>query len=223
MVNFHFGLPSVEWIRALQGAGIYTLATATSLEEARQIQELGIDAIVAQGIEAGGHRGISNPDVVDEKLSTSVLVRLLVKNMNLSIIAAGGIMDGQGIKAAMELGAAAAQFGTAFILCPESSANEGYRINLKSERAAVTHLTSALLGRPAQGIRNRFINHAALVTGIKPPAYPVAYDAAKQLNAAATKLGNHEFAALWAGQGVPIAREIPATQLFSVLVKELSG
>ncbi|MEX2963384.1 NAD(P)H-dependent flavin oxidoreductase [Microbulbifer sp. TYP-18] len=222
VVSFHFGLPAAEWIDALRDAGIYTLATATSLEEAGQIQERGIDAIVAQGIEAGGHRGIFDPDSVDEQLSTSVLVRLLARNFDLPIIAAGGIMDGQGISAALKLGAAAAQLGTAFILCPESAANQGYRTDLKSERAAVTRLTSTLSGRPARGIRNRFIDHAELATAIKPIAYPVAYDAAKQLNAAAAKLGNHEFAAHWAGQGAPMARELPAAQLVATLVREMS-
>ncbi|WP_413615948.1 NAD(P)H-dependent flavin oxidoreductase [Halomonas cupida] len=220
VVSFHFGLPTVEQVRALQDANIYTLATATSLDEAMQIQQRGIDAIVAQGIEAGGHRGIFNPDAVDEQLSTSVLVRLLVEKLDLPIIAAGGIMDGQGIKAALELGAAAAQLGTAFILCPESAANEGYRSSLKSERAAVTRLTSTLSGRPARGILNRFIDHADLATGVEPAAYPVAYDAAKQLNAAAARLGSHEFAAHWAGQGALMARELTADELMRQLIRE---
>ncbi|QEM82652.1 NAD(P)H-dependent flavin oxidoreductase [Halomonas binhaiensis] len=220
VVSFHFGLPSKERIRALQDAGIYTLATATRLQEARQIQEQGIDAIVAQGIEAGGHRGIFDPDAADEQLSTSVLVRQLVKETDLPVIAAGGIMDGQGIRSALALGAAAAQLGTAFILCPESAANEGYRANLKSPRAGETRLTSALSGRPARGILNRFIRHADSATGTRPAAYPVAYDAAKQLNAAAAKLGNHDFAAHWAGQGATMARELPAAELMRQLVRE---
>ncbi|RII83555.1 nitronate monooxygenase family protein [Neopusillimonas maritima] len=222
VVSFHFGLPSTEQIKALRNLGICTLATATNLEDARRIQARGIDAIVAQGIEAGGHRGLFSTDAIDEKLSTSVLVRLLVKNVNLPIIAAGGIMDGQGIKAALTLGAAAAQLGTAFILCPESAANEGYRAALKSERAASTCLTSAFSGRPARGIRNRFINHAELATAPEPAAYPIAYDAAKQLNAAAANRGNHEFAAHWAGQAALTARELPAAELVATLAQECS-
>lgn len=221
VVSFHFGLPRAEQITALRNLGIYTLATATSLEEAHRIQAHGIDAIVAQGIEAGGHRGIFSTNAVDEQLSTSVLVRLLVRHCNLPIIAAGGIMDGQGIKAALTLGAAAAQLGTAFILCPESAANEGYRTILKSERAASTCLTSAFSGRPARGIRNRFIEHAELAMGPEPAAYPIAYDAAKQLNAAATNRGNHEFSAHWAGQAALLARELPATDLVATLAQEL--
>ncbi|WP_163647699.1 nitronate monooxygenase [Modicisalibacter sp. 'Wilcox'] len=220
VVSFHFGLPPEAWIRALREAGIYTLATATSLQEAREIQARGVDAIVAQGDEAGGHRGCFDPEADDERLSTSVLVRRLVREMALPIVAAGGIMDGQGIRAALALGACAAQLGTAFILCPESAANDGYRATLKSERAGVTRMTTALSGRPARGILNRLIRHADSASGPTPPAYPVAYDAAKRLNAAAAGLGHHDFAAHWAGQGAPLVRELPAGELVSRLLQE---
>lgn len=132
-------------------------------------------------------------------------------------------MDGQGIRAALDLGAAAAQLGTAFILCPESAANASYRANLRSERAAATRLTSVLSGRPARGMVNRLITFGESLGRPVPAAYPVAYDAAKQLNAAAAKLGNHEFAAQWAGQGAPLARELTAAQLVQTLVQELQG
>ncbi|MBB3139385.1 NAD(P)H-dependent flavin oxidoreductase [Halomonas organivorans] len=224
VVSFHFGLPCEARIRALQDAGIYTLATATSPQEARWIQARGIDAIVAQGHEAGGHRGCFDPEANDERLNTSVLVRRLVREMALPIVAAGGIMDGQGIRSALALGASAAQLGTAFILCPESAANEGYRANLRSERAGETRMTTALSGRPARGILNRLIRHADSMTEATPPAYPVAYDAAKRLNAAAAGHGHghghHEFAAHWAGQGAPLARELPAGELVSRLIQE---
>ena len=218
VVSFHFGLPSSERLAALRAAGIRTMATATNLEEALQIERAGIDAIVAQGIEAGGHRGMFDPEASDERLSMAVLVRLLVKRTGLPVIAAGGIMDGAGIRAALDLGAAGAQLGTAFILSPESAANEAYRANLQSERAAVTALTAAVSGRPARGIVNRLIAHGA--SGV-PAAYPVAYDAAKQLHAAAAKAGNHEYAAHWAGQGAPLARALPAADLVQTLVREL--
>ena len=218
VVSFHFGLPSSERLAALRAAGIRTMATATNLQEALLIERAGLDAIVAQGIEAGGHRGMFDPDLTDERLSMAVLVRLLVKRTGLPVIAAGGIMDGAGIKAALDLGAAAAQLGTAFILSPESAANDAYRANLQSERAAVTALTAAVSGRPARGIVNRLIAHGASGT---PAAYPVAYDAAKQLHAAAAKAGNHEYAAHWAGQGAPLARAMPAAELVQALVREL--
>ncbi|MCW8128042.1 NAD(P)H-dependent flavin oxidoreductase [Microbulbifer halophilus] len=220
VVSFHFGLPPADIITALREAGIYTLATATSPQEAALIERAGVDAVVAQGIEAGGHRGIFDPEAEDEKLSTQVLVRWLVRETQLPIIAAGGIMDGYGIRAALDLGASAAQLGTAFILCPESSANLDYRNNLKSERAAETRLTDVLSGRPARGMLNRLITFGEADGSPAPADYPLAYDAAKQLNAAATKQGNSEFAAQWAGQGAPLARELPAADLIARFLAE---
>jgi nitronate monooxygenase len=223
-VSFHFGLPSAERIAAFRQAGVFTMATATNLREAQMIEQAGIDAIVAQGIEAGGHRGMFDPEESDERLSASVLVRLLVKKTNLPIIAAGGIMDGAGIRSALDLGAVAAQLGTAFILCPESSASGAYRANMKSERAGTTRMTAAISGRPARGIVNRIIAHGEASGAPRPAAYPVAYDAAKQLHAAAVaKSDNHEYAPHWAGQGAPLARELPAAELIRQLVDEMKG
>lgn len=222
VVSFHFGLPPRERLAALRQAGIYTMATATNLEEALLIERAGVDAIVAQGIEAGGHRGMFDPDKADERLSTAVLVRLLVRKTGLPIIAAGGVMDGAGIKAALDLGAAAAQLGTAFILCAESSAHPAYRANLRSERAAVTRLTSAISGRPARGIFNRLMSHGEAAGCPRAPAYPLAYDVARQLHTAAATAGNHEFAAHWAGQGAPLAREMPAAELVRTLIDEMA-
>jgi nitronate monooxygenase len=223
VVSFHFGLPGAARIAALRAAGIVTMATATNLHEAVLIERAGVDMIVAQGIEAGGHRGMFDPDAVDERLSTAVLVRLLVKHTALPVIAAGGIMDGVGIRAALDLGAAAAQLGTAFILCPESAANAAYRENLRSARAGTTRLTAALSGRPARGMVNRLITHGEAAGAPLPAAYPVAYDAAKQLHAAAAAAGNHEFAAQWAGQGAPLARALPAADLVKLLSEELAA
>jgi nitronate monooxygenase len=221
VVSFHFGLPSSERLAAFHQAGMFTMATATNLREAALIEQAGVDAIVAQGIEAGGHRGMFEPEETDEHLSTSVLVRLLVKQSRLPIVAAGGIMDGAGVKAALDLGAVAAQLGTAFILCPESSASAAYRANLKSERAQATRLTAVLSGRPARGMVNQLISHGEASGAPQPAAYPVAYDAAKQLHAAAAKAGNHEFAAHWAGQGAPLSREMPAAEMVQRLVGEM--
>ena len=220
-VSFHFGLPPAAYLADLREAGIRTLATATNPREAAVIEAAGIDAIVAQGIEAGGHRGMFDPEAEDERLSTSVLVRLLARQSSLPIIAAGGIMDGAGMRAALDLGAAGVQLGTAFILCPESAANASYRANLKSERAEVTRLTPALSGRPARGMVNRLVRHGDAPGSPRPAAYPVAYDAARQLNAAAMQQGNAEFAAQWAGQGAPLARELPAATLVTTLMQEL--
>jgi nitronate monooxygenase len=221
VVSFHFGIPSADGTACLREAGIYTMATATNLYEAALIERAGIDAIVAQGAEAGGHRGMFNPQTTDECLSTMVLVRLLAKHTTLPIIAAGGIMDGRAVNSMLNLGAIAAQLGTAFVLCPESAANSAYRENLKSQRATQTRLTDVLSGRPARGMVNRLMTSGEAKGSPLPADYPLAYDAVKRLNAAASKLGNNEFAAQWAGQGAPLARELPAAELMRVLMAEM--
>ena len=221
VVSFHFGVPDAQKIAALRDVGVYTMATATCLAEARLIEAAGVDALVAQGVEAGGHRGIFDADGIDEKLSTHVLVNILARESPLPVIAAGGIMNGAGIRSVLDLGADAAQLGTAFLLCPESAANESYRENLrKSSPAAFTCLTKGLSGRPARGLVNEFIQCCEAQDAPSPAAYPLAYDAAKQLNAAAGKKGSAQFAAHWAGQGVPLARELPAHLLVKALEKE---
>lgn len=219
-VSFHFGLPSTGYIQALKTAGITLLASATTLEEARQIEAAGIDFIVAQGYEAGGHRGVFNPEQGDACMGTLALVRLLVKHCRLPVIAAGGIMDGSGIKAVLKLGACAAQMGTAFVLCPESSANAAYRANLKSERALHTAVTTVISGRAARGIVNRMMTALETANAPATPGYPMTYDAGKALIAAANAKGNFEFAAQWAGQAAYLAREMPAAKLVETLVAE---
>lgn len=220
-VSFHFGLPSTDYIQALKTAGITLLASATTLEEARQIEAAGIDFIVAQGYEAGGHRGVFEPEQGDACMGTLSLVRLLVKNCRLPVIAAGGIMDGSGIKAVLKLGACAAQMGTAFVLCPESSANAAYRANLKSGRALHTAVTTVISGRAARGIVNRMMTDLESAGAPPTPGYPMTYDAGKALIAAANARGNFEFAAQWAGQAAYLAREMPAAHLVATLVEEL--
>ena len=223
VVSFHFGLPATEKIAALRNAGITTLATATNLSEALQLERAGVDGIVAQGIEAGGHRGVFDLQTTDEGWSTLVLVQLLTRQIQRPIIAAGGIMTGAGIQAMLDVGAVAAQLGTAFVLCPESAANAGYREVLKSSRAATTRLTSVFSGRPARGIVNRFLTHGEAPGAPPPAAYPLAYDGAKQLSATATSQGIHDFAAHWAGQGAPLARALPAAELVATLMQELNA
>lgn len=219
IVSFHLGLPPQERIDALKQAGITLLASATTLEEGLLAQDAGIDIIVAQGIEAGGHRGVFDP-ACDQGIGTLALVRVLVKHLSRPVIAAGGIMDGAGIAAAMNLGACAAQLGTAFILCPESAANEAYRQMLGSERARHTQVTKVISGRPARGIVNRFMAEVGAPGHPEVPGFGIAYDAGKQLIAAAAKAGNAEFAAHWAGQGAALARAMPAAELVAVLQRE---
>ncbi|MBT9387046.1 nitronate monooxygenase [Pseudooceanicola sp. CBS1P-1] len=221
VVSFHFGLPAPQAVVALREAGITLLATATNLEEARRIQDAGIDGIVAQGMEAGGHRGVFDCSAFDPQLGTFALTRLLATKTDLPIIAAGGIMDGAGIAAAMALGASAAQLGTAFIDCPESNADAAYRQALHGPGGYRTRLTSAISGRPARALENRFTQAAENSLAGWPPAYPIAYDAGKALQAAAKAKGEHGFGAHWAGQGAPRARSLPATELVAVLMREL--
>lgn len=223
VVSFHFGLPPQEQIRALKQAGIILLASATTPAEAALVEEAEVDFIVAQGIEAGGHRGVFEPEQGDAGIGTLPLVRLIAKQTRLPVIAAGGIMDGQGIAAAMALGASAVQLGTAFILCPESSANAAYRQTMKSERARHTQITSVISGRPARGIINRIFSEVGAPGPYRLPDYPITYDAAKALHAAASARGNNDFAVQWAGQGAALAREMPAAELIRTLVEEMNG
>lgn len=222
VVSLHFGLPPTEVISTLKAAGITLLATATSLDEARKIESSGIDFIVAQGVEAGGHRGIFDPQGLDDGLGTFALTRLLARQCRLPVIAAGGIMDGAGIAAALDLGAVAAQLGTAFIGCPESAANAAYRQALFGPSSHHTRLTKLISGRPARALPNRFMALQAELSNQQLPDYPIAYDAGKALHAAATAKGENGFGAYWAGQGAPLARTLPARELVATLVRELA-
>jgi nitronate monooxygenase len=221
VVSFHFGLPPADVIAELKQAGIRLLASATSLEEAEQGVAAGVDGIVAQGIEAGGHRGIFDPDARDEGLGTLALTRLLVKRMPLPVIASGGIMDGAGIAAALALGAQAAQLGTAFVACTETSIDEGYRRAILSEAAHHTTFTKAISGRTARSMVNRFTEWGTQAGAPQVPAYPIAYDAGKALHAAGKAHGEFGFGAQWAGQAAALARALPAAELFAQLEREL--
>jgi len=220
VVSFHFGLPSYEVIAALKAVGTTLLATATSVEEARAVERAGVDGIVAQGIEAGGHRGVFDPTARDDELGVMALTRLLVRAVGRPVVAAGGVMDGAGVRAALSLGAVAAQLGTAFIACPESSADDAYRAALTGPGAAHTQLTTLISGRPARVLANRFTDLAARLGDLPPPDYPIAYDAGKALNAAAKAQGEHGFGAQWVGQGAPLARSMPASELMRTLARE---
>jgi nitronate monooxygenase len=221
VVSFHFGLPSAAKLRQLRDAGILLMASATNLHEARTIAEAGIDALIAQGYEAGGHRGLFDPAAPDDKLGTLALTRLVVRKFDIPVIAAGGIMDGAGIAAALNLGAVAAQLGTAFIGCPESLADQGYRAALRSEAANHTVMTAAISGRPARCLANRFTRWGRDMQTAEIPDYPRAYDAGKALHAAAKARSEFGYGAQWAGQGAPLARSLPAADLVRELAREL--
>ena len=224
VVSFHFGLPSPEAITRLKAAGIVLFSSATNLDEAEQAVAAGVDAIVAQGYEAGGHRGVFDPAAPDSQLGVVVLTRLLVGRISVPVIAAGGVMDGAGIAATLDLGAVAAQLGTAFVACPESSADSYHRDALLGPGAAATQMTALLSGRPARCLPNAF---TALkdgpLSGLKAPDYPIAYDAGKALAAAGRAKGDGGFGAQWTGQGAPLARVMPAADLVATLAEEMDA
>lgn len=215
-VSFHFGLPQADKVATLKAAGCLLIASATTPEEGRQAQTAGIDMVVAQGVEAGGHRGVFDP-ADDPRFATLPLTRLLARDLAIPVIAAGGIMDGAGIAAALALGAAGAQLGTAFVSCPESAANPAYRAALAGPRAERTRVSPVISGRPARGVENAFMQRAdeALIAG-----YPYAYDIGKALNAAASAQGDDGYAPQWAGQAAPMSRALPAAELVEVLALE---
>ncbi|HVX61556.1 MAG TPA: nitronate monooxygenase [Pirellulales bacterium] len=220
VVSFHFGLPGRDRIEALRKAGIKLLATATNLHEGKAAAAAGVDAVVAQGYEAGGHRGAFDVSAPDDRLGTIALTRLLAHQLDVPVITAGGIMDGAGIAAALALGAVAAQLGTAFIACPESSADAGYRAALFSPAAEHTVMTAAISGRPARCLANRFTAFGSNIESEAIPDYPIAYDAGKSLHAAAKIAGEFGYGAQWAGQGAPLARAAPAAELVAALRRE---
>ena len=219
VISFHFGLPSGDRLARLREVGCVLVASVTSPAEAAIASAAGVDALVAQGYEAGGHRGVFDPGAPDDQLGTMVLSRLLVARSGLPVIAAGGIMDGRGVRAALDLGAAAAQLGTAFIACPESAADEAYRKALTGPGGEHTIMTRAISGRPARCLRNRFTEWGQGVD-LSSPDYPIAYDAGKGLNTAARAAGESGFGAQWAGQGAPLSRALPAAHLLAVLREE---
>ena len=217
-VSFHFGIPHPHQIQALKAAGIMTMVSATNLTEALAIQKAGIDIIVAQGIEAGGHRGIFNEDF-DSAIKTADLVKLLVRECELPIVAAGGIMNGFQAKYLMNLGASAVQLGTAFVQCKSSSANPAYRKALLSK--PLTQITSSISGRPARGIMNSWSTYVDLPTRVPVAPYPYAYDIGKQLNAAALSQNDDSYGAFWAGSNVNQIREFEATDLMNQIILEI--
>ena len=222
VVSFHFGVPPPDRVRAMREAGIVLLGSATSLPEARLAASAGLHAVVAQGYEAGGHRGVFDPDGEDGQLGTVALTRLLVRELDIPVIAAGGIMDGAGIAAVLRLGASAAQLGTAFVATDESAADASYRAALFSEAADRTVMTRAISGRPARCLANRFTAFGTGVTPDSVPSYPIAYDAGKSLHGAAKATGDFGYGAHWAGQGAPLARSLSAGRLMAELIAESS-
>lgn len=218
-VSFHFGLPTATQINALKQANIITMVTVTQLSEALAAQQAGIDVLIAQGIEAGGHRGTFNPQC-DAAITTLDLVVLLGQYVDLPIIAAGGIMTGQDIQLYLQLGASAAQLGTAFVQCQESAANTAYRTALFEQ--PVTQITDSISGRPARGLFNAWHQYIDLPQRPAHAGYPYTYDLAKKLNSFANAQDEHGFAAFWAGSNVANIRRMDAIDLMHTLIQELN-
>lgn len=218
-VSFHFGIPHEHQIKALKQAGIMTMVSATNLAEAQAIEDAGIDIVIAQGIEAGGHRGIFN-EKIDSGIKTADLVKLLAAHCSLPIVAAGGVMNGFQAQYLINLGAAAVQLGTAFVQCKSSSANAAYRNALLTK--PITQITSSISGRPARGIINTWAKSVDLPERVDVAPYPYAYDLGKQLNSIALKNNNSEYGAFWAGSNVNQIRELEATDLMNQLILEMN-
>lgn len=220
VVSFHFGLPGREAIRALRAAGSLLMATATNLSEARRVSDASVDVVIAQGIEAGGHRGLFQPDALDEGLGTMRLTRLLSIHIDLPIVAAGGLMDGAEIALALRQGASAAQLGTAFLATDESLATAAHRAALTNRRTVVTR---ALSGRPARAIANKLTRLGEGVAAADIPDFPVAHDAARALDTLASRRHEADFGSHWAGRGAARVRAMPAATLVAALADELAA
>jgi len=220
VVSFHFGLPSAGLVARVKSCGGKVLSSATTLDEALWLEARGVDAIIAQGAEAGGHRGIFLTDDLTAQPGTSELVSQIVSRVKVPVIAAGGIANAADVVAAMKLGAAGVQIGTAYLLCPEATTSAVHRAALKSDNARHTALTNVFTGRPARGIVNRLMReHGPINTGAPP--FPLAAAAVAPLRAKAESQGSGDFSPLWSGTNPSGCREVPAAQLTQELAAGL--
>jgi nitronate monooxygenase len=213
----HLGVLPKQKIKALQGRGILVGGSATCIAEAKQLEELGYDFVIAQGGEAGGHRGTYLRDPYEALTGTFALVRLIVRAVKLPVAAAGGIMDGAGIAAVLALGAQAAQLGTAFIPCPESGAPQVHKDELLKRTEDETCVTEKFSGKPARGLANRFMKEMARAPQL---AFPAQNKVTGTLRQASAKAGRPDFVAMWAGQAAPLSRALPAAELVARLETE---
>lgn len=206
VVSFHFGLPEHRLFDRVKATGAKILCSATTAEEARRLQAEGCDAVIAQGSEAGGHRGMFITVDIATQAGTMALVPQVVDAVTVPVIAAGGIADGRGIVAALALGAAAVQIGTAYLFCPESRITQLHRAALKSAREDSTVLTNVFTGRPARGIVNRIVREVGPMS-LEAPQFPLAANAVAPMRAAAEAKGSSDFSPLWSGQAAALGRD----------------
>lgn len=219
VVSFHFGLPEPDLLNQVRASGAKILSSATTVEEAIWLEQQGVDAIIAQGIEAGGHRGIFLSDDINSQMGTFALLPQVVAAVGLPVIAAGGIASAEGVKAALALGASGVQVGTAYLLCHEAKTSAVHRAALQSDRAQHTVLTNLFSGRPARGIVNRMIRELGPLHPAAP-RFPLATAASAPLRAKAENLGQDDFTPLWAGQNTQGCAAISATALTLKLMRD---
>ena len=218
VVSFHFGLPSADLLARVRGWGAKVIASATTVEEGLWLQQQGVDAVIAQGLEAGGHRGHFLSHDLSQQMGTFALLPQLVRALQVPVIAAGGIADAKSVAAALALGAVAAQVGTAYLLCPEANTSPLPRAALQSDDARHTVLTTLFTGRPARSIVNRVIQELGALSPVTP-AFPLATTAIAPLRAKAESAGLGDFSPLWSGQNASGCKAIPA----AALTRQLAG
>jgi len=216
VVSFHFGLPSPELMARVRALGSKVLASATTIEEAQWLELRGVDAIIAQGLEAGGHRGHFLSHDLTMQMGTFALLPQMVRAVKTPVIAAGGIATAAGVAAAMALGAVGVQVGTAYLLCPEATTSAVHRAVLKSDHARHTALTNLFSGRPARGIMNRLMTELGALSEL-PPAFPLATAAVAPLRKMAEERGRGDFSPLWAGQNASQCKELGAAEVTRML------
>jgi nitronate monooxygenase len=212
VVSFHFGLPESRLLDRVRMTGAKVLSSATTVDEARWLAEHGCDAIIAQGYEAGGHRGLFLSDDISTQAGTMALVPQVVDAVHVPVIAAGGIADGRGVVAAFALGAAAVQVGTAFLFCPEAKISPMHREALRAAKDNGTVLTNVFTGRPARGLVNRVVREVGPLSDAAP-AFPLAATAMSPLRTAAEASGSGDFSPLWSGQAAALGRDRSAGEL----------
>jgi nitronate monooxygenase len=220
VISFHFGLPDEALLERARALGAKVISSATTVEEALWLEARGVDAIIAQGLEAGGHRGMFLSDDITTQVGTFALLRQVVQAVKVPVIAAGGIADAAGVAAAMRLGAVAAQVGTAYLLCPESTTSAVHRAALASPAASHTALTTLFTGRPARGIVNRIMRELGPMSG-QAPAFPLATSGIAPLRAKAEAAGSGDFSPLWSGQNPSGCKAVPAGELTRMLAAEV--
>ena len=218
VVSFHFGLPTRNLLDRVKAAGCKVLSSATTAAEARWLEERGVDAIIAQGNEAGGHRGIFLSDDISTQAGTFALVPQVADAVKVPVIAAGAVSDARGIAAALVLGAAGVQVGTAYLHCPESKISAPHRKAFSDAQDNSTALTNVMTGRPARGIVNRIMREQGPMAAV--PAFPNAATALAPLRTAAEKQGSGDFSPLWSGQAAALGRAMPAGELTRTLAEE---